>query len=177
MGNLGTVISSLGNLGDTASSTGSLNAKIKQLLAYIESAAQFEGTLGTNGVLVQYPLGSSGTNGINITGGNPAWTFGSYFELVPANTLASHVLVGVFCLMYNVNAEFQIDIAEGAAGSEVVKWRTTFIGANRAVDGSSAKWLFPGYRLSANARCAVRAATNNASNTFNILLYFAGRPL
>lgn len=172
MGNLGTVISSFGDRGDAASSTGSLNAKIVQLLAYIESTSQLN---GTTGVLVQYPVGTA--NGTNITGGNPAWTLGAWTEMVAASVLSSHVLVGFFCVTVNVNAWFQIDIGEGGAGAEVVKFRTSFMASASGPDGASTKWFFPGYRLTANARCAVRAATNNASNTFNLFLYFVPRPL
>lgn len=175
MSNFSALLPNLGYQADSASATGSAQAKLAQLLAYIESTALFE---GSQVLPVIYPNLASPAS---IVSGATAGTYGSYVDIVAANVLTGHSLVGL--LLKGASSPvgtWSVDIAEGAAGSEVVKWRSgysNYSGDINTMDSIMPDWFFPGYKVTANARISARCtnSTNNAL-TMGVWGIFAPRP-
>lgn len=172
MGNLGTVISSLGDRGNAASSTGSINAKVAQMLANIPSGGL---TNGTQGVPIWYP---SVADGIYAAGSATPWAAGAWQQIVAASVLTGHCLIAVMAGNINVNMlGAQLEIGEGGAGAEVAKYKMGAGLGEFQGNGNQISYLVPPLKITANARVAVRGYCTLGSNQMVSWYIFAPRPL
>lgn len=162
----GEITRSLGRRADAASSTGSANAKLKQLLAYIESTALFE---GTTKVSVAYPVAAP----VTLTGG-AAYTYGAWAEVVAASTLAGHVLL--YAAFQDASQLlYHVQIGTGGAGSEVAIAEVAFRGGGTTL-ASTIIPLNPNVQIPANARVAARVHENGGAGTVTIYIGVRPRP-
>lgn len=174
MSNFSAILGSLGYNTDAANTSGSAHAKLTQLLARITSTSLYE---GTQAIPVIYP---NLAVPVQITSGSTAGTFGSYGQIVAASVLTAHSLVALhFEGFSSPIGTWAVEIGEGGAGAEVVKWRAGFsLGRDINYDESTMPdWFFPGYQVTANARMAARCthSTNNALS-MNVWGIFVPRP-
>lgn len=58
------------------------------------------------------------SDGVTLTAGTPAWTKGSYAEIVPANTIKTTFYLTGVVIDDTASSKYEIDIATGGAGSE-----------------------------------------------------------
>lgn len=188
---------SLGRDDDAASATGTAHAKADEHLARFTTtlagridaaiSSRVAGSAYTSALalaLDRYLVGNAqvllvrpdGQTLSSVTAGGSAWAYGSYVEVAAANDLAAHMLVGL--IVYGSGGDavhYQVQIATGGAGSEVVKTATALSeGAGNRLIGPL-NLPFP-IEIPANARVAVRVASSTASSSITIGLMFIARP-
>lgn len=175
-----------GGLGPVA---GSIVDKLKLLASggagdlTIARVAALDGILGTGGLrggitgpTVVYPQ-RAGAAGVLSGGG--AWTLGNYVDVIAANNLAAHALIAVLVdEVANDLNNFEIEIATGAAGAEVVAHRCHSRNGSVANAGGGTQIIpvVPSVNIPANARVAMRNAADVASKSCNVWCIFAPRP-
>jgi len=115
-----------------------------------------------------YPLAASGPT---IGSGASAWTFGSWVEVVPANTITvDFSLLAVICFIdpaaaIDVRHEGLLEIGIGAAGSEVTIVQVPFSYFIDSAAGHCMEQVIEIYprKIPANSRVALRIADDVAS--------------
>lgn len=129
---------------------------------------------GTTVVPIVRPYGAVGID-LAFSGAG-AWQFGAYVQLVAANDLAAHVMLGLL-FRQTYGWEWEVEVAIGGAGSEVA---LATIGGPAPVDNYLVPFPVP-LQIPANARVALRArnASGEAANTMVIDAkgVFAPRPV
>ena len=117
-----------------------------------ENPTPYDGTINTK-VLSVYPRLANDVTG---TGHADANTYGSWVELVPADTITEdHDFLGLHT-EYDQADEYFIQIGEGAEGSEVAKDEDVL---KIPTAGTVGILAFTKRRIKANTRISVRVAT------------------
>lgn len=98
--------------------------------------------------------------GVSIVSANADWTYGSYSEVIPADTIASAFhLLGLSVESCDQNAVFQVELYKGAADAIVTAVRFSvaggFFGNQVYVVGSA--------QIDANSRVRARLASSNGT--------------
>jgi len=112
-----------------------------------------------------YPLAQGA---LEIQSGNSVWGWGSWYELVPANTITSDfIIVGVYINPGNIswNRYFDMQWGKGAAASETPIVTVTGNSAEETLAGIVYRHLFAlGFpiKVAANSRIAVRVCDGRA---------------
>ena len=95
-------------------------------------------------------------NAVQLTGTTTTWSFGSYVEVVPVSTITSNFrILEIVVEAVSASIECQIDIATGAASSEVVIFTARFVGTCRI--------QVPCDTISANTRISARLANKGTT--------------
>jgi len=87
--------------------------------------------MATTATYLAYPAAAAGIS--RASSGGAAWSNSAYTQLVPVNTITSTFNIAGVTLMYSNNAavdtshEVELDIATGAASSEVVIMTIPFV--------------------------------------------------
>jgi hypothetical protein len=139
--------------------------------------------MATTAVYKAYPAAAAGIS--RASSGSTAWSNSAYTELVPVNTITSEFNIAGITLMYSNNAavdtshEVEIDIATGAASSEVVIITIPFVFRIDSAVGHHPVIFIPlsePRTVAANTRLSVRVRQSLATTsvTYNglKLLYF-----
>ena len=101
-------------------------------------------------------------NAITVTSSSSAWTHGSYAEIVPVDTISDAIFVdSVVVEVPSAAGTYQIDLATGAAASEVVVSTVRFAAGHASNHMSLVipirKKVLKNVRIS--ARCASKVAS------------------
>lgn len=125
-----------------------------------------------------FPLLSapSAANSVGITPVSTAWANSSYVQII-ASTSTAITISGIEVLTVGNNVDWEIDIATGASGSEVVV--ATFQGTNRtAAVGAPNSYYLPIPRLISASGQRISARLRKSSTTTTTwsvgLLYYGG---
>lgn len=128
--------------------------------------------MATTATYRAYPAAA---NGISLaSSGSTAWSNSAYTELVPASTITSTFYIAGITLMYSNNAavdtshEVEIDIATGAASSEVVIATIPFVFRMDTAEGHHPVIFIPlsePREVAANTRLSVRVRQSLATTT------------
>lgn len=160
------------DISPVASATGSLAERVAYLQANSTGAKKVQGT----GYQV-YPNQATGIDPATSS----SFGAGSYSEVVPVSTLAAIYVLGFAATIEQVTTnnspEFEIDIATGAAASEVVIARLPFAGISGLAGQNYAPsnmYILPfPLAVAANARIAVRARrSSTGGNVANFKLLY-----
>jgi hypothetical protein len=109
-------------------------------------------------------------NSATVTNSATAWANSSYVELTPG--LQDDIYINRVIVGPSAASQFEIDIATGAAGSEVVQ--TTVAGQSVSNTGNSVIDLPAPLKISANTRIAMRIRTSlTTAGTWNLALEYA----
>lgn len=175
---IGELLAHIGRKGDAASSTGTLHAKVTDIKDNLGKSI-------TNNTPITYPAGAFAA--ASSGAGND--TYGSWVEIIAANTLTGHALVAILISWPDTNGgivsgvhEAFVQIGEGAAAAEAAigTWAFGFA----AVSGTTSPRLVipvtPARQITANARISARtkiiAGTNNAGFGLTVAGVFVPRP-
>ena len=91
-----------------------------------------------------------------------AWTQGNYAEVVPVNTIKTGFFItGIVINNMVIDSEYEVDIATGAGGSEVVIATVTH--ETNDTNLSSVIPINPPIKIPSNTRVSTRCATENAA--------------
>lgn len=102
-------------------------------------------------------------NGILLTGGTNAWTFGNYIEVVPVNTITSPFDIHyINASVTNVSDVFQVEFYSGLVGSEV-NIGTVRIRRDQA-NSNSQQTIMLTPIIAANSRISARIASSSGGN-------------
>lgn len=139
--------------------------------------------MSTTATYKAYPAAASGTS--RASSGSTAWSNSAYTELVPVSTITSTFFIAGLTLMYSNNPstdvthEVEIDIATGAAASEVVILTIPFSFRIDTLAGHQPVIFIPVVEpreVAANTRLSVRVRQSLATTavTYNgiKILYF-----
>lgn len=103
-----------------------------------------------------------------------SWAFGAWVQVVSSGTLTAHSLTTIYGGLNAVNYG-QLEIGEGAAGSETVIYRTADIFFTQA--GTHKVHVLPWSRqITSGFRVAARVAANSSETTYQLYLGFLPRP-
>src|SRR5947209_2681536 len=109
---------------------------------------------GTTSIPVIRP---SLANSIAPTSGVGAWVLGAYVQLAAAADLTSHSMIGMIFFAFP-DTQYQVEVASGGAGAEVVFWRFPVLAGTNAGPGLYSPCV-PAAQVPASARVAVRIAS------------------
>jgi hypothetical protein len=139
--------------------------------------------MATSAVYKAYPAAAAGIS--RASSGSTAWSNSAYTQLVPVDTITSEFNIAGITLMYSNNAsvdvshEVEIDIATGAASSEVVIITIPFVFRIDSAVGHQPVIFIPlsePRTVAANTRLSVRVRQSLATTsvTYNgiKILYF-----
>jgi hypothetical protein len=107
---------------------------------------------------------------VTVTAAAPAWTLGSFVDIVPTNTITSNFRIDyVSFAAFSVAGTFEVAFYKGASGSEIE------IGRCRVFPQGSATIAVPLFTESipANSRISAKAATGttNADTVISSIIY------
>lgn len=128
---------------------------------------------GMTGVPILYPANAAA---VAPTSGTPAFTLGAYTQVVAAVT----GLLGLSGVYHTTNSEAIetiIEIAQGAAASEVVVWRGRVKTQSATADAPMFFPIWPYIRLTSGVRLAVRTGTSIATHTCSVAVQCVPLPL
>jgi hypothetical protein len=138
--------------------------------AWLVSVGYYENTDTTNVLNAPHLSLPFSANSVTVTNSATAWANSSYVELTPG--LQDDIYINRVIVGPSAASQFEIDIATGAAGSEVVQ--TTVAGQAVSLTGNSVIDLPAPLKVSANTRIAMRIRTNlTTAGTWNLALEYA----
>jgi len=138
--------------------------------AWTVSVGYYESTDTTNVLNAPHSSLPFSANSATVTNSATAWANSSYVELTPG--LQDDIYINRVIVGPSAASQFEIDIATGAAGSEVVQ--TTVAGQSVSNTGNSVIDLPAPLKVSANTRIAMRIRTNlTTAGTWNLALEYA----
>jgi hypothetical protein len=139
--------------------------------------------MATTATYKSYPAAAAGIS--RTSSGSTAWSNSLYLELVPVNTITSTFYIAGITLQYSNNAsvdvshEVELDIATGAASSEVVIMTIPFVFRIDSAVGHQPVIFIPisePREVAANTRLSVRVRQSLATTTITYngikILYF-----
>jgi len=128
--------------------------------------------MATTATYKSYPAAAAGIS--RTSSGSTAWSNSLYLELVPVNTITSTFYIAGITLQYSNNAsvdvshEVELDIATGAASSEVVIMTIPFVFRIDSAVGHQPVIFIPisePREVAANTRLSVRVRQSLATTT------------
>jgi hypothetical protein len=137
--------------------------------------------MATAGPYKCYPSAAAGIS--KASSGGAAWSNSTYVQVVPASTITTAFYIAALTLMYSNNAavdvshEVEIDIATGAASSEVVVATVPFVFRIDTAAGHQPVIFLPlvnPLTIAANARISARIRQSLATTvvTYNGIKIF-----
>jgi hypothetical protein len=138
--------------------------------AWLVSVGYYENTDTTNVLNAPHSSLPFSANSVTVTNSTTAWANSSYVELTPG--LQDDIYINRVIVGPSAASQFEIDIATGAAGSEVVQ--TTVAGQAVSLDGNSVIDLPAPLKVSANTRITMRIRTSlTTAGTWYLALEYA----
>jgi hypothetical protein len=138
--------------------------------AWLVSVGYYENTDTTNVLNAPHLSLPFSANSATVTNSATAWANSSYVELTPG--LQDDIYINRVIVGPSAASQFEIDIATGAAGSEVVQ--TTVAGQAVSLTGNSIIDLPAPLKIPANTRIAMRIRTSlTTAGTWNLALEYA----
>ena len=138
--------------------------------AWTVSVGYYENPDTTNVLNAPHSSLPFSANSATVSNSATAWANSSYVELTPG--LQDDIYINRVIVGPSAASQFEIDIATGAAGSEVVQ--TTVAGQSVSNTGNSVIDLPAPLRISANTRIAMRIRTSlTKAGTWNLALEYA----
>jgi hypothetical protein len=138
--------------------------------AWTVSVGYYENADTTNVLNAPHSSLPFSANSATVTNSATAWANSAYVELTPG--LQDDIYINRVIVGPSGASQFEIDIATGAAGSEVVQ--TTVAGQSVSNTGNSVIDLGAPLKIPANTRIAMRIRTNlTTAGTWNLALEYA----
>jgi hypothetical protein len=138
--------------------------------AWTVSVGYYENTDTTNVLNAPHLSLPFSYNSVTVTNSATAWANSSYVELTPG--LQDDIYINRVIVGPSAASQFEIDIATGVAGSEVVQ--TTVAGQAVSLTGNSVIDLPAPLKVSANTRIAMRIRTSlTSAGTWYLALEYA----